>query len=187
MMHVTQAQLKAAEVRKRLMGIPKAAPAVKKIAAPVAKVEAPTQPRVLDFVRSEMPTFTVHYHKWQWCKEWQWSKPDVMFTRPTDTRHGLRNWSMILNEVLRHYPGVTAAEVVGAGRSHQLSHPRWVAWYRCRTELGMSYPQIAKRFKRDHSTVLYGIEKLKRKLEANDEEALRLRLQVNSFGFGAAA
>ena len=58
--------------------------------------------------------------------------------------------------------GVTLAEMKSASRLKRLAIPRQYAMYLSRAMTGQSYPAIARVFgDRDHTTVLYGYEKVK--------------------------
>lgn len=50
----------------------------------------------------------------------------------------------------------------GPRRNAGCVRPRHSAMYRCRRELGMSYPAIGRVFHRDHTTVMHAVEKIKR-------------------------
>jgi chromosomal replication initiation ATPase DnaA len=55
--------------------------------------------------------------------------------------------------------GVTLDEVCGRARSQAISRARQEVWWRIRhhPERSYSYPEIARLFARDHSTILAGI------------------------------
>jgi chromosomal replication initiation ATPase DnaA len=55
--------------------------------------------------------------------------------------------------------GVTLDEVCGRARSQAISRTRQEVWWRIRhhPERSYSYPEIARLFARDHSTIIAGI------------------------------
>lgn len=59
--------------------------------------------------------------------------------------------------------GTTPAEMLGECREKSLVRKRWAAWIVLRRDYGMSYPQIAKWFARDHTTVLYGFRQAEKR------------------------
>lgn len=66
----------------------------------------------------------------------------------------------ISDAVGRHY-SVRRADMVGPARSHAITLPRHVSMYLARQLTGHSLEEIGRFFgKRDHSTVLYGVEKI---------------------------
>ena len=71
--------------------------------------------------------------------------------------------------------GVTVERILGRDRSRQVALPRQIAMYLLREEANISLPQIGETLGgRDHTTVMYGCDKISDMLETND----RLRRQV---------
>jgi chromosomal replication initiator protein len=71
--------------------------------------------------------------------------------------------------------GVTVDSIIGRDRSRQIALPRQVAMYLLREEANISLPQIGDTLGgRDHTTVMYGCDKVAEMLEQDD----RLRRQV---------
>ncbi|MEA3349078.1 MAG: chromosomal replication initiator protein DnaA [Chloroflexota bacterium] len=60
---------------------------------------------------------------------------------------------------------VDVDRMLGRERTHEISHPRQIAMYLIREETDSSLPQIGKVFGRDHTTVMYGHEKIADLLE----------------------
>jgi chromosomal replication initiator protein len=90
--------------------------------------------------------------------------------------------SLTLNEVLMvvaSFYNVSMDEMVGRGRNKELVKPRQVAMYLCREEMQATLPQIGEALGgRDHTTVMYGVEKVTREVEEDDNlrrEVLSLR------------
>ncbi|MGD2078710.1 MAG: chromosomal replication initiator protein DnaA [Chloroflexota bacterium] len=72
-------------------------------------------------------------------------------------------------ETVASYYHVTIEAIVGSGRSRTVAFPRQIIMYLARTETGLSYPQIGEHLgKRDHTTVLYGYEKISELMETDD-------------------
>lgn len=83
--------------------------------------------------------------------------PKELFHRP--------KWRVILAEVAVK-TGFTIEELLGRGRQPALTAARHECFFRIHREVGMSTIEIAERFSgRDHSTVVHGIHKHRRKLE----------------------
>ena len=73
----------------------------------------------------------------------------------------------VLNTVSAYYQ-VTLDSLLSNSRSRTIAFPRQVAMYLSRTETDSSYPQIGEKLgKRDHTTVLYGFEKISDLLETD--------------------
>jgi chromosomal replication initiation ATPase DnaA len=69
-----------------------------------------------------------------------------------------RDLLALLDEVCKRR-GVTLHEVCGRARSQAVSHARQELWWRIRhhPEHDYSYPEIARLFARDHTTIMAGI------------------------------
>lgn len=73
----------------------------------------------------------------------------------------------VLNTVSSYYR-VTLDALLSTSRSRTIAFPRQMAMYLSRTETDSSYPQIGEKLgKRDHTTVLYGFEKIADLLETD--------------------
>jgi chromosomal replication initiator protein len=71
--------------------------------------------------------------------------------------------------------GVTIERMLGRDRSREVALPRQIAMFLMREEANISLPQIGEALGgRDHTTVMYGCEKIADLLERDD----RLRRQV---------
>lgn len=80
--------------------------------------------------------------------------------------------SLIMDVVARYY-GIGVEDFRSNRRSKEVSDPRQIAMYLCRTMLDMTYPQIGSEFgKRDHSTVMHACSKVSDGL-AGDQPGLR--------------
>lgn len=84
--------------------------------------------------------------------------PEVAYRRPV---------KLIVEEVLREYPGITWQDIVSAKRTKYLIEPR----HRCMTAVftirpDLSFPMIGKIFMRDHTTILSAVRKMKARTAA---------------------
>jgi chromosomal replication initiator protein len=71
--------------------------------------------------------------------------------------------------------GVTLERILGRDRSREVALPRQIAMYLLREEAKISLPQIGEALGgRDHTTVMYGCDKIADLLERDD----RLRRQI---------
>ncbi len=76
--------------------------------------------------------------------------------------------SKILKTTCGYY-NITFDELIGIKRTKELVHPRQMAMYLMRSELGLSYPIIGREIGgRDHTTVIYACEKLEKEMKRND-------------------
>ncbi len=79
----------------------------------------------------------------------------------------------ILDLVAETY-GVSTDRLVGRDRSREVARPRQIAMFLMREETETSLPQIGKVLERDHTTVMYGHDKIADLLERDD----KLRRQI---------
>lgn len=68
-----------------------------------------------------------------------------------------RDWIAITNDIIDKRQ-VSWRELVSPDRSYRLVSARQHVWYAIRLELKLSYPQIAAKFGRDHTTVMHGCQ-----------------------------
>jgi len=89
--------------------------------------------------------------------------------------------AQILSAVAAYY-GITEDDLRGVQRHHRIAQPRQIAMYLLREETNASLPQIgAELGGRDHTTVLYGYERVRARLEHDDQlkrEVLTLKEQL---------
>ena len=76
--------------------------------------------------------------------------PRSVFARP--------QWKMIARQVCAKH-GVDFDEVCSDRRIKRLVLIRHEIFYRLKVDLQMSYPQIAEKFNKDHTTILHGVRK----------------------------
>jgi chromosomal replication initiator protein len=74
----------------------------------------------------------------------------------------------VVDAVCRYYK-VSQDAMSSSSRSRTIAYPRQVAMYLARTETDASLPQIGARLgNRDHTTILYGYEKIAKQVERDD-------------------
>lgn len=74
---------------------------------------------------------------------------------------------LVVAAVCRYF-GVTADEMAGASRKRTVAYPRQMAMYLARTETDASLPVIGDKLgNRDHTTILYGYEKIAAMIEVD--------------------
>ena len=75
----------------------------------------------------------------------------------------------IVQEVLKDFPGTTVDDIISLRRSRWLIEPRHKAFYEVyRQRPDLSFPQIGKFFRRDHTTILHGVDKYRSKDHASE-------------------
>lgn len=74
--------------------------------------------------------------------------------------------SEFIQETVGKYFNVSSKELKGSKRSNDITYPRQIAMYLCRTVANMSLPQIGKDFgKRDHTTVMHACNKIEKEIK----------------------
>jgi chromosomal replication initiator protein len=92
--------------------------------------------------------------------------------------------SQVIETVSKHY-NITVSEIVSAARNKELVQPRQVAMFLIRQETDASLPEIGGLLGgRDHTTVMHGVERIKERLETEDQlrrtvMSLREQLYLN--------
>lgn len=76
---------------------------------------------------------------------------------------GSIRWVKILHAVAKHH-GVDPSEILGKSRRKEIISARFEVFYRLRVDIHMSYEKIAILMKRDHSSVLHGVYKVRDRL-----------------------
>lgn len=83
----------------------------------------------------------------------------------------------IIDIVAEHY-NISTADILSGKRSRNISYPRQISMYLCRRYTSLSLDEIGERMgKRDHSTIMHGINKIKKDLES-DNAALKESLAL---------
>lgn len=57
--------------------------------------------------------------------------------------------------------GVAEGDVYGSCREMTITRVRWASWYACH-QLGYSLSKIGQAFNRDHTTILHGVQRIKK-------------------------
>lgn len=95
----------------------------------------------------------------RWAAEHGWNVVRVTRTGDGLFRALVRRDVVPTGEFLRgvcELTGIEMAWLLGPARRRQVSEPRFIAFWGLRHLAGLSYPQIGKLMRRDHSTVIYG-------------------------------
>lgn len=71
---------------------------------------------------------------------------------------------VIIQRVAEHYH-IRVGDIRGDRRPANIAHPRQLAMYLCRTVAHLSFPEIARTFERDNSTVQYACKKVTTELK----------------------
>ena len=83
-------------------------------------------------------------------------------------------------DTVSSYYRITIESLRSNSRSRTVSFPRQMAMYLARTETSLSYPQIGRKLgNRDHTTILYGYEKISELLET-DANVRRDNLEIKA-------
>ena len=80
------------------------------------------------------------------------------------------NFSELVEKVAGHFQ-ITSEDILDRSRKNEYVFARHAAMFVVRERLNLSYPQIAKIFKRDHSSVMYGINRMKQKIQSDSKFA----------------
>ncbi|MBQ7954856.1 MAG: chromosomal replication initiator protein DnaA [Lachnospiraceae bacterium] len=84
--------------------------------------------------------------------------------------------SLILNVVCEHF-GVKPEDITSKKRNSEFVLPRQIVMYLCRTYTATSLQGVGKLLgKKDHTTIIHGVEKIKEELETNEE--LRNKVEI---------
>ncbi len=78
-----------------------------------------------------------------------------------------------IQETVGKYFNVNPKDLKGSKRSNDITFPRQIAMYLCRSVANMSLPQIGKDFgKRDHTTVMHACNKIEKEIKTNSNTKL---------------
>ncbi len=67
----------------------------------------------------------------------------------------------LIEDIISNASNVTIEEMRSHNRMREYVDARMVVWTIAKDYLGFSYPFIAKIYKRDHTTIIYGVEKMR--------------------------
>ena len=78
-----------------------------------------------------------------------------------------------IQEVVAKYFNIDKKDLISSKRSNDITYPRQIAMYLCRTVGQMSFPKIGADFgKRDHTTVMHAVEKIEKEIKQNTNTKL---------------
>lgn len=76
---------------------------------------------------------------------------------------GAIRWMRVLHAVAAYHK-VDPSEILSASRKRHVTQARFEVFYRLRVDLNMSYQKIAGLMKKDHTTILHGVNKMREML-----------------------
>lgn len=76
---------------------------------------------------------------------------------------GAIRWMRVLHAVAAHHK-ISPSEITGTSRRRHVIKARFEVFYRMRVDLNMSYTKISQFMKKDHSTVMHGVNKVRKML-----------------------
>ena len=85
--------------------------------------------------------------------------------------------SDILSITARHF-GYNEGVLLGRERLARVTRPRQVAMYLIREHTLLTYPSIGRIFKRDHSTIQYGVNRIREALRLGDGSVCRAVAEI---------
>ena len=84
---------------------------------------------------------------------------------------GAVRWMRVLHAVAAHHR-VDTSEILSMSRKRHVVQARFEVFYRLRVDLNLSYPKIACLMKKDHTTILHGVNRVKKMLlDASEQTA----------------
>ena len=85
---------------------------------------------------------------------------------------GEKNDIQRIQKIVSEYFQITVEDIRSKKRSSNISFPRQIAMYLCRTMTTESFPKIAIEFGgKDHSTVMYSVDKIENEIKVNKDLA----------------
>lgn len=84
---------------------------------------------------------------------------------------GFTKIETIQRGVIEQFPGVTLADLRSSRRIAKVVKPRQIAMYLAKEMTYQSFPDIGRRFNRDHTTVLHAVRKIERLIETESDLA----------------
>ncbi len=91
----------------------------------------------------------------------------------------------IIKEVIKYYR-LAPTDLMGISRNKYITIPRQVAMFIIKEELGLSYPMVGKIFNRDHTTVMYAHNKIRKLLLVDPEIKKDIETIKNGVDIGAS-
>lgn len=87
----------------------------------------------------------------------------------------------IQREVARFYE-ITLTDMLSSRRKREVCRPRQVAMYFAHKLLPISYPDLGRRFNRDHTTAIYAVGKVEELIDQDEEFAADIETLWERFG-----
>ena len=94
----------------------------------------------------------------------------VNIMMPKNDKKKLITAQDIVEQVAKYY-SISEEQIMSPIRNAQIALARRISMYLCRSLLGMSFIQIGQFFKRDHSTVITGVDKVGREIKTDNQLA----------------
>ena len=88
------------------------------------------------------------------------------------TKTVMLNADTIINVVSRYF-GISSEELLGKSRAKPYVYPRQIAMYLVRHHTSLSFPEIGRAFKRDHTTVLSADQRITKGLAEKQDATLQ--------------
>lgn len=82
-------------------------------------------------------------------------------------------------QVVASYYGLKPRDIVSERRDLRVIGPRQVAMYICRKKTLLSFPQIGRAMRRDHTTIMHGAEAVERRIKKD----IHLKTEINEIVF----
>ena len=85
-----------------------------------------------------------------------------------------------IQDVVAKYFNIDKKDLIASKRSNDITYPRQIAMYLCRTVGQMSFPKIGDDFgKRDHTTVMHAYKKIEKEIKDNKNTKLNVESVKN--------
>ncbi len=104
-------------------------------------------------------------------------KYEVRFKRPSD------NVNHIITIVLNYY-NITFAQALKKCRLRNVVEAKYACYYLLRTKASLTLKEIGNIFHQDHTTVIHGIDKVRDRLEFDEQTRRDIPLLVEQINFG---
>ena len=88
-----------------------------------------------------------------------------------------------IQKIVSEYFQISVEDIRSKKRSSNISFPRQIAMYLCRTMTNESFPKIGIEFGgKDHSTVMHSVEKIEQEIRENKDLANTIEKLKNDIG-----
>lgn len=143
-----------------------------------AAIKIPEQPFSLPVEKVREPDAI---HSWVERQQEKYKKPWFHVVADLGMVGSGHSVSQIQRAVCRHY-GVSLAVMLSPSRDAAISFPRHIAAYICRRLTKRGYPELGRRFDRDHSTILHGCRKISELVQTDAGLASTINEIIDSLG-----